>query len=45
MKTKIATEKAGKIKFYKTVEEAFDAKHESAKKFISKIDIAKVASL
>jgi hypothetical protein len=37
--------KKREIKIYKTVEEALNAKHEVAKKFIAKIGIEKIANL
>jgi hypothetical protein len=45
MKNKQSIVKEKDQKTYKTVEEALDAKHDLAKKFLSKIDTAKIAAL
>ena len=44
MKTAI-NKKDRDIKTYKTVEEAFDAKHNAAKEFLKKVDMNKMASM
>lgn len=45
MKTQEKLKKEKKIKTYKTVEEAFNAKHEAARKFIQSIDISQIEVL
>ncbi len=37
--------KKKEVKIYKTLEEALNAKHDAAKKFIEKIGIEKIAAL
>ena len=45
MNTTVMTKKDRDIKTYKTVEEAFDAKHNAAKEFLKKVDMNKMASM
>lgn len=45
MKTTGINKKDKDIKTYKTIEEAFDAKHNVAKEFLKKIDMNKIASM
>ncbi|MER0441970.1 hypothetical protein [Emticicia sp. W12TSBA100-4] len=45
MKNKQPIVKDKDQKIYKTVEEALDAKHDLAKKFLAKIDTTKIATL
>ena len=45
MKTTEINKKDRDIKTYKTVEEAFDAKHNAAKEFLKKVDMNKMASM
>jgi hypothetical protein len=45
MKTTRINKKNRDIKTYKTVEEAFDAKHNAAKEFLKKVDMNKMASM
>ena len=45
MKTTEINKKDRNIKTYKTVEEAFDAKHNAAKEFLKKIDMNKMAAM
>jgi len=45
METTVINKKDRDIKTYKTVEEAFDAKHNAVKEFIKKVDMNKVASI
>jgi hypothetical protein len=45
MKTTEINKKDRDIKTYRTVEEAFDAKHNVAKEFLKKIDMNKMATM
>lgn len=45
MKTKQSNQKPKSPKIYKTAEEALEAKHQLAKKFLKKIDASKIAAL
>ena len=45
MKTTKINKKDRDIKTYKTVEEAFDAKHNAAREFLKKVDMNKIASI
>ncbi len=45
METKRNRRKEREIKVYKTPEEALEAKHEKARKFIKKIDLSQIAVL
>ncbi|WP_158279607.1 hypothetical protein [Arcicella aurantiaca] len=45
MKTTAINKKDKDIKTYKTVEEAFDAKHNVAKEFLKKVDMNKMVSM
>ena len=45
MKNKQENNKTKNIKTYKSVDEALEAKHDAAKKFIAKIGIEKIAVL
>jgi hypothetical protein len=45
MKTTVINKKDRDVKTYKTVEEAFYAKHNTAKEFLKKVDMNKMASM
>jgi hypothetical protein len=45
MKNKQEINKTTNIKTYKSVDEALEAKHAAAKKFITKIGVEKIAAL
>ena len=45
MKTNKSILKTSQQKIYASVEEALDAKHTAAKKFLEKIDLSKIAAL
>jgi hypothetical protein len=44
MKNNQTISKDKKVKIYKTVEEALNAKHEVAQKFIAKVGVEKIAA-
>lgn len=45
MKTKEKIKNDREVKTYKTVDEALNAKHEAARKFIQSVDIAQIIAL
>lgn len=45
MKNKKSNNSTDKINTYKSVEDALEAKHDAAKKFIAKVGIDKIAAL
>lgn len=45
MKTEEKIRKEKKVKTYKTVEEAFNVKHEAARKFIQSVDKSQIIAL